>query len=72
MKKMILGIAWQTLGFLGAITILCTAAHLPATYNGRGGTVAGLLVFDLMLPLIVCIVLFVAGIAFSFRGLQEK
>ncbi len=72
MKKLILGIAWQILGFLGSIIILCSAAPHPWEYNGITGIMASLLGLDLMLPLIVCIVLFVVGGVFCYKGMQEK
>ena len=72
MKKMMLGIAWQILGFLGAIIILCSAAPHHWNYNGITGIMGSLLGLDLMLPLIVCIVLFIVGGVFCFKGMQEK
>ena len=32
MKKMILGIVWQLMGFLGSIIILCSAAPVSYTH----------------------------------------
>ena len=72
MKKLILGIAWQILGFLGAIIILCSAAPHQWDYNGITGIMGSLLGLDLVLPLIVCTVLFVVGGVFCFKGMQEK
>jgi len=37
MKKLVLGIAWQVLGFLGALVIVCTAAPHRWNYNGIEG-----------------------------------
>ncbi len=72
MKKMILGIVWQIMGFLGAIIILCSAAPHQWDYNGITGILGNLLGLDLMLPLIVCIVVFVCGVVFSFKAIEEK
>ena len=59
MKKMILGIVWQILGFLGAITFLCFAASERWDYNGITGIIGSLLGLDLMIPFIICIALFI-------------
>lgn len=72
MKKMVLGIAWQLMGFLGAIMILCSAAPHQWDYNGITGILGNLLALDLILPLIVCIIVFVGGVVFSFKAIEEK
>lgn len=72
MKKMILGIVWQILGFFGAIIILCSAAPHQWSYNGITGLLGSLLGLDLLIPLILCIILFVVGVIFCFIELQEK
>lgn len=72
MKKMILGIVWQLMGFIGAIIILCSAAPHKWDYNGITGILGSLLGLDLILPLIVCIILFICGAVISFKALQEK
>ena len=46
MKKMILGIAWQLMGFIGAIVILCSAAPHSWDYNGITGILGSLLGFS--------------------------
>ena len=43
MKKLIFGLTWQILGFLGAIIILCSAAPHQWDYNGITGIVGSLL-----------------------------
>lgn len=48
MKKMILGIAWQLMGFLGSIAILCSAAVHQWDYNGITGVLGSLLGLDLI------------------------
>ncbi len=47
MKKMILGIVWQLMGFLGSIIILCSAAPYQLDYNGITGILGSLLGLDL-------------------------
>ena len=47
MKKMILGIAWQLMGFIGSIIILCSAAPHQWDYNGITGILGNLLALDL-------------------------
>lgn len=51
MKKMILGIVWQLMGFLGSIIILCSAAPYQLDYNGITGILGSLLGLDLIIPL---------------------
>ena len=58
MKKMILGIVWQLMGFLGSIIILCSAAPYQWDYNGITGILGSLLGLDLIIPLIICIIFF--------------
>ena len=53
MKKMILGIVWQLMGFLGSIIILCSAAPYQWDYNGITGILGSLLGLDLIIPLII-------------------
>ena len=72
MKKLILGIAWQILGFFGAIILLCTAAPHRWNYNGITGIMGSLLGLDLMIPFIICIVLFILGGVLCFMGIREK
>lgn len=72
MKKMILGVTWQALGFLGAILILCTAAPYSWNYNGITGIVGSLLGLDLMGVLVVCAVLFVGGVLLCLKAMLEK
>lgn len=62
MKKMILGIAWQLMGFLGSIAILCSAAVHQWDYNGITGVLGSLLGLELIIPFIVCITLFICGL----------
>lgn len=72
MKKMILGIVWQLMGFLGAIIILCSAAPHQWDYNGITGILGSLLGLELILPLFVCIILFICGVVVCFKSIQEK
>lgn len=68
MKKMILGVAWQILGFLGAIIILCFAAPHKWDYMGITGILGSLLGLELIVPLIVCVVLFVVCVVLFVLG----
>lgn len=72
MKKLIFGLAWQIMGFLGAIIILCSAASHQWDYNDITGIVGSLLGLELMIPLVVCIVIFIIGGVFCYKGIQEK
>lgn len=72
MKKMILGIAWQLMGFIGSIIILCSAAPHQWDYNGITGILGSLLGLDLIIPLIVCIILFICGAVVCFKETQEN
>ncbi len=64
MKKLILGLAWQAMGLFGTIMCVCEAEQHNWTYNGIAGIRSNLLGTGLMLPLVVCVILFVAGSAF--------
>lgn len=64
---MILGIAWQLMGFLGSIAILCSAAVHQWDYNGITGVLGSLLGLDLIIPFIVCITLFICGLVVCFK-----
>lgn len=72
MKKILLGAAWQISGFLGAIMILCSAAPHQWDYNGITGILGSLLGLKLMIPLIICIALFIAGLLLCLMEIQEK
>lgn len=71
MKKMILGIVWQLMGFLGSIIILCSAAPYQWDYNGITGILASLLGLDLIIPLIICII-FLFAVQWSVSRQQVK
>ena len=71
MKKMIQGITWQTLGFFGAIAILCIAGTLNWDYNGITGLAGSLLGTKLIIPLAVCALLFIAGAVMSFSDIKK-
>lgn len=71
MKKMILGVAWQLMGFIGSIMILSTAAPHSWDYNGITGILGSLLGLDLMIPLLICLVLFLVGAVVSFQAMNE-
>ena len=72
MKKMILGIVWQLMGFLGSIIILCSAAPHQWDYNGITGILGSLLGLDLIIPLIICIIFFICGAVACFKAIGEK
>lgn len=71
MKKMILGIVWQLMGFLGSIIILCSAAPYQWDYNGITGILGSLLGLDLIIPLIICIIFFICGAVVCFKAISE-
>ena len=71
-KKMILGIAWQLMGFLGSIAILCSATLHQWDYNGITGVLGSLLGLDLIIPFIVCITLFICGLVVCFKVIGEE
>ena len=72
MNKMILGVVWQILGFLGASIIVCSAAPHRWDYDGITGLLGSLLGLHLVIPLAVCIVLFAAGALLCLKEIQEK
>ena len=72
MKKVLLGIAWQAMGFFGAIMILCSAAPHDWDYQGVTGIEGSLLGLGLIVPFIICIILFILGLIFCFKGMKEK
>lgn len=72
MKKLILGIAWQALGFFGAIIILCFVAPHQWDYNGITGILGSLLGLQLIIPFTICIILFVLGVFLCYKGMREK
>lgn len=72
MKKMLLGVVWQLMGFFGAIIILCSAAPHDWDYNGITGILGSLLGLGLVLPLIVCIVFFVLGAIICIKELDKE
>ena len=72
MKKLILGITWQVLGFHGALVIVCTAAPHRWNYNGIEGLFGSLLGLDLLLPLIICIGLFAVGAIITLIDFKRK
>ena len=71
-EKMILGIVWQLMGFLGSIIILCSAAPYQWDYNGITGILGSLLGLDLIIPLIICIIFFICGTVVCFKAIGEK
>lgn len=72
MKKMVVGVVWQILGFIGAIAIVCTAAPHDWDYCGIEGLMGSLLGLNLLLPLLICIALFVLGVVFCFRRMKGE
>ena len=71
-KKMILGIVWQLMGFLGSIAMLCSATLHQWDYNGITGVLGSLLGLDLIIPFIVCITLFICGLVVCFKVIGEE
>lgn len=71
MKKLIFGITWQILGFLGAILILCSAAPHQWDYHGITGIIGSLLGLELMIPLVICITLFVIGAVICYKEVKK-
>ena len=71
-KKMILGIVWQLMGFLGSIAILCSATLHQWDYDGITGVLGSLLGLDLIIPFIVCITLFICGLVVCFKVIGEE
>jgi len=68
MKKMILGIVWQVLGFLGAYGLWLYAVH----HRWNSYTVIKTLVgTELMLPFIISIVLFAAGVIVCLTEIKK-
>lgn len=73
MKKFILGIVWQVMGFLGAMLLVCTAAlEGPWDYNGITGLAGALLGTDLLLPLLVCGALFLLGCGLCYQAFRME
>ncbi len=72
MKKVILGVAWQVIGFLGAVMILCSAASHDWDYHGITGIIGDILGLDLMIPFLICVALFVAGLVLCFKNFNEE
>lgn len=68
---MILGIAWQLMGFIGAIMILSTVAPHSWDYNGITGILGSLLGLELMIPLLICVALFLLGAVVSLQTMNE-
>ncbi len=72
MKKMILGIVWQLMGFLGSIAILCSATIHQMNYNGITGVLGSLLGLELIIPFIICLTLFICGLVVCFKVIGEE
>lgn len=72
MKKMILGIVWQLMGFLGSIAILCSATLHQCNYNGITGVLGSLLGLELIIPFITCLTLFICGLVVCFKVIGEE
>ena len=75
-RPQITGLVWQAMGLFGTIMCVCEAEQHNWTYNGIAGIRSNLLGTGLMLPLVVCVILFVAGSAFVIwellKGLLKK
>lgn len=72
MKKMILGVVWQLMGFLGSIAILCSATLHQCNYNGITGVLGSLLGLELIIPFIICLTLFICGLVVCFKVIGEE
>ena len=72
MKKLITGLAWQAMGLLGAIMCICEAAQHNWDYLGITGTLGSLMGTGLILPVLVCVAMFIAGSVFVIREIWEK
>lgn len=72
MKKMIFGITWQVIGFFGAIAFLCIAAPHNWNYKGITGLLGALLGMKLMIPLIICVLFFIAGVVLCICDIIKK
>ena len=72
MKKMILGVVWQLMGFLGSIAILCSATLHQCNYNGITGVLGSLLGLELIIPFIICLTLFICGLVVFFKVIEEE
>ena len=58
MKKFVLGIVWQVLGFLGAVITLCSASVSADTDH----ILNALDYSGLLIPTAVCVLLFLLGL----------
>ena len=72
MKKMIMRLVWQAIGFLGSIIILCSASFHQHDFYGITGIMGSILGLELFIPLVICIVLFILGGILCYKGLNEK
>ena len=72
MKKMMLGLTWQVMGFLGSIIIICAAALQDETCNGFTDLLDSLFGLCLIVPLIVCVILFTVGVVLCLAESKEK
>lgn len=72
MKKMILGVVWQLMGFLGSIAILCSATLHQCNYNGITGVLGSLLGLELIIPFIICLTLLICGLVVCFKVIGEE
>ena len=72
MKKMILGIVWQLMGFLCSIIILCSSGPFQWDFKVITGILGSFLGLDLIIPLIICIIFFICGAVVCFKAIGEK
>lgn len=72
MKKWVLGVVWQVMGFFGAIIILCAASPHQWDYHGITGIIGSLLGLDLMIPFVVCAIMFVVGVVISCKNIYKE
>ena len=70
MKKMILGLVLFVSGFFGTIALIAAAVLSPLSpwdYNGITGFYGCVLGMQLQVPLAICIVIAVCGLALCWR-----
>lgn len=72
MKKMMLGLTWQVMGSLGSIIIICAAALHDENCSGFADLLDSLFGLCLIVPLIVCLILFLVGMVLCIAESKEK
>ena len=72
LKKFILGLLYQELGFLGGILIICFAAVNPVGYNSMDGILATMLATNLITPFVICVIMFFVGLVMCYKSHIRK